>query len=113
MHSEAALKEKLSSTLNGVEHVSVVDVTDGCGAKFEAIIVAKEFEGMPLLKRHRRVNEILEAELKDIHAWSMKTWTPEQYKEKKWSFLYHFNFCAEIKRTLNNKGADINNSNPY
>ena len=82
MHSESSLKEKLTSTLTGVEHVSVTDVSDGCGAKFEAVIVAKEFEGMPLLKRHRRVNDVLEQELKDIHAWSMKTWTPQQFKEK-------------------------------
>ncbi len=82
MPSEGELKGKLEANLEGVEHCTVKDVSDGCGAKFEAVIVAKEFEGVPLIKRHRRVNEILESEIKEIHAWSMKTWTPEQFKDK-------------------------------
>lgn len=32
---------------------SCVDVSDGCGAKFEAIIVSDKFEGVALLERHR------------------------------------------------------------
>lgn len=31
----------------------VVDQSDGCGAKFSAIIVSDAFEGKPLLQRHR------------------------------------------------------------
>ncbi len=34
-------------------HVAVVDVSGGCGAKFEAVIVSTSFEGKPLLARHR------------------------------------------------------------
>ena len=32
---------------------SCLDVSDGCGAKFEAIIVSDKFEGVALLERHR------------------------------------------------------------
>ncbi|CAG0892072.1 unnamed protein product [Darwinula stevensoni] len=33
--------------------VEVVDQSDGCGAKFEVLIVSDKFEGKPLLQRHR------------------------------------------------------------
>lgn len=31
----------------------IVDTSDGCGAKFQALIVSPMFEGKPLLQRHR------------------------------------------------------------
>ena len=55
-------------------------MSDGCGAKFNAIIVSPKFEGIPLLQRHRMVNTILEEELKTIHAFTMKTMTPQQFE---------------------------------
>ena len=35
------------------------DLSDGCGGKFDAVIVTKKFEGKPLLARHRMVNAVL------------------------------------------------------
>ncbi|WAR02874.1 BOLA2-like protein [Mya arenaria] len=40
------------------------------------------FEGKPLIQRHRLVHSTLEEELKDIHAFSMKTLTPEQWQKQ-------------------------------
>lgn len=57
----------------------VEDVSDGCGAKFNAIIVSPKFEGIPLIQRHRMVNEVLAEEMKRIHAFTMKTLTPTQF----------------------------------
>ena len=69
------------------EHVECTDFSDGnCdGAKLELIVVSQQFEGVPLLKRQRKVNELLSAELSSnkIHALTMKTWTPAQYASKK------------------------------
>lgn len=48
-----------------------------------AIIVSKDFEGKPLLKRHRMVNNILEDVLHNVHAFEMKTWTEEQWLKHK------------------------------
>jgi len=31
----------------------VEDMSDGCGAKFDCLIVSSQFEGKPLLQRHR------------------------------------------------------------
>ena len=80
-YSEEYIKNKLKESLEA-EHVEVVDQSDGCGGKFEAVIVAAQFEGKPLLARHRLVNTALAQELKTIHAFSQKTFTPEQWKQK-------------------------------
>lgn len=57
------------------------DLSDGCGGKFEAVIVSEQFNGKSLLQRHRLVNTALQEELKTIHAFSQKTFTPEQWKD--------------------------------
>lgn len=80
-YTEEFIKNKLTQALEA-EHCEVVDQSDGCGGKFEVVIVSKQFEGKPLLQRHRLVNGILEEELKTIHAFSQKTFTPEQWKAK-------------------------------
>ena len=38
--------------------------------------------GMKLLARQRAVNEALAEEMPAIHAFTMKTWTPEQFAKK-------------------------------
>jgi len=59
------------------EHIEV----QGDGAHFEAIIVSPEFEGKRLIARHQRVYAALGDRMKaEIHALSMRTLTPEEYK---------------------------------
>jgi len=43
------------------------------------VIVSEQFAGKALLQRHRLVNAALQEELKTIHAFSQKTFTPEQW----------------------------------
>ncbi|KAG7172495.1 Dolichyl pyrophosphate Man9GlcNAc2 alpha-1-3-glucosyltransferase-like [Homarus americanus] len=62
--------------------MGVEDQSDGCGAKFSVVVVSPKFTGKPLLQRHRLVNGVLQEELKTIHAFSMKTLTPEQWEEQ-------------------------------
>ena len=38
---------------------------------------------MPLLERQRTVIVIIAEEMAKIHAFTMKTWTPQQYEKKK------------------------------
>ncbi|XP_023288741.1 bolA-like protein 2 [Orussus abietinus] len=80
-YTEDYIKNKLITEL-GALHVEVEDQSDGCGAKFSVVIVSDKFEGKPLLQRHRLVNSVLEEELKEIHAFSQQTLTPEQWKKK-------------------------------
>nr|XP_045616976.1 bolA-like protein 2 isoform X3 [Procambarus clarkii] len=75
------IKEKLTKALDA-SHIDVEDQSDGCGAKFSVLIVSPKFVGKPLLQRHRLVNGVLQEELKTIHAFSMKTLTPEQWEQQ-------------------------------
>ncbi|XP_071848406.1 bolA-like protein 2 [Apostichopus japonicus] len=76
-----SLENKLKAELE-CSYVKLVDESGGCGAKFNATIVSSKFEGKPLLQRHRMVNTCLAEELQSIHAFSMKTLTPEKWAEK-------------------------------
>ena len=64
---------------------SIVDHSDGCGAKLELSIVSNTFEGMPLLKRHREVNNVLKEKglWEELHALQVVAWTEEQWEKKK------------------------------
>jgi stress-induced morphogen len=72
MSSVDALKAALKSNLQGVRHLEVLDLSDGCGSKFDAVIVADGFEGVALLDRQRMVHAALKDEMKKIHALTMK-----------------------------------------
>ena len=78
MYTADYIKEKLEKELE-TSHIEVTDTSDGCGGKFECVIVSAKFEGLPLLKRHRMVNGVLEDEMKTIHAFTQKTLTPQQF----------------------------------
>ncbi|XP_058123994.1 bolA-like protein 2 [Anopheles ziemanni] len=77
-YTEEYIQQKLTERLEAT-HVEVVDESDGCGGKFRVVVVSPQFQGKALLQRHRLVNAALEEELKTIHAFSQKTYTPEQW----------------------------------
>ena len=60
------------------EHLAV----EGDGHHFEAVIVSSEFVGLNRVKRQQRINAILKARFDsgELHALSMKTLTPEEWK---------------------------------
>lgn len=75
------LRNKLKSELDA-EHIDIEDLSNcGCGMKFDATIVSPKFEGKPILQRQRLVNQTLTEEMKHIHAFTMRTLTPSQWKE--------------------------------
>jgi len=82
MPTAEELRTKLQSCALEPVIVEVADTSDGCGSKFEAIVVSTKFEGMPLLERQRAVNEVISEEMQTIHAFSLKTWTPDQHAKK-------------------------------
>ncbi len=60
------------------EHVSV----EGDGRHFFATIVSTEFEGSSRIARHQRVYRALGERMREqIHALSMKTLTPAEYRD--------------------------------
>ncbi|HUX89614.1 MAG TPA: BolA/IbaG family iron-sulfur metabolism protein [Gallionellaceae bacterium] len=55
----------------------------GDGQHFEAVIVSEEFAGLSRIQRQQRVNKTLGNRMTtDIHALSMKTFTPQEWQEK-------------------------------
>lgn len=50
---------------------------------FKVVLVSDVFQGMPLIARHRLVNDIVNEELAGtIHALALHTYTPKQWLEK-------------------------------
>lgn len=76
--NEAEIKQMIERGLAG----SQVTVT-GDGRHFEAVVVSEAFDGKPMLAQHRMVYAILgDSFQRDaIHALSLKTYTPEQWRE--------------------------------
>ena len=61
------------------EHLEV----DGDGSHFEAVIVSPVFAGKTRVARHQLVNRALGTQMgNEIHALSMKTLTPDEWKTR-------------------------------
>lgn len=61
-----------------VTHLSVT----GDGTHFEAVVVSDEFAGKNRIQRHQRVFQTLGDRMRsEIHALSMKTYTPQEWQE--------------------------------
>lgn len=88
MSVQAIIEEKLTQAFSPdyllVENESHMhNVPAGSEMHFKVQIVSAEFNGQMLLKRHRSVNKVLEAELAGpIHALSMHTFTKEEWEER-------------------------------
>ncbi|KAK0725372.1 bola protein [Lasiosphaeris hirsuta] len=80
--TESSIKEALTLRLKAT-HVEVQDMSGGCGQSFTTLIVSPEFAGKNSLKRHRLVNAALKDEIAQIHAWSAKCQTPEEWEKEK------------------------------
>ncbi|KAL1928398.1 hypothetical protein VTP01DRAFT_2754 [Rhizomucor pusillus] len=76
-----ALKATITERLQA-EHVQIEDQSGGCGQMFEVVIVSPLFREKRTLARHRLVNETLKEEISKVHAFSQKTYTPEEWQAK-------------------------------
>nr|AYM54068.1 bolA-like protein [Byssovorax cruenta] len=88
MTRQERIHEKLTAALAPL-HLEVENesrmhnVPPGSETHFRVLVVSAAFEGLGLVDRHRRVNEILEADLKKgLHALTMRTLTPAQWSEQ-------------------------------
>ena len=53
----------------------------GDGRHFEAVVVSEKFTGKSRVQRHQRIYQTLGDRMrKEIHALSMKTFTPEEWE---------------------------------
>ena len=56
--------------------VQVQDISGGCGTMYAVAITAEKFRGLPVIKQHRLVNEILSEQIKSWHGIQLKTKVP-------------------------------------
>lgn len=62
------LKEEFSP-----ENLEVKDVSGGCGSMFAISIESEKFKGIPMIKQHRLVNEVLKDEIAKWHGLQLQT----------------------------------------
>lgn len=80
---ESKLEQAFSPDFLEVENESHMhNVAPGSESHFKVSIASKQFDGMMLIKRHRMVNKVLEAELQQIHALALHTMTPQEWFDK-------------------------------
>ncbi len=88
MTIQANIEEKISDALQP-EHLEVANeshmhnVPPGSESHFKVIVVSTKFEDKMLVARHRILNQLLKEELDGpVHALSLNTLTPEEWREK-------------------------------
>ena len=76
------LKERLESLCPGT-HAEVIDLT-GTEDHYQATIVSPAFEGKLMIEQHRMVFQLVQAEVDsgEVHALTLKTFTPKKFEEK-------------------------------
>lgn len=69
-----AIRALLVQAFPGADELAVEDRT-GTGDHFQVTVVSSDFEGVPLIDQHRRVNDALAAPLADgsIHELRIRT----------------------------------------
>ncbi|AWU76468.1 hypothetical protein CAS74_000420 [Pichia kudriavzevii] len=70
--AEKHIYNKLKATLSPTT-LEVRDVSGGCGSMYAIQIVSEKFNGLPMIKQHRLVNEILKEEIAKWHGLQLKT----------------------------------------
>ncbi|EEB07387.2 BolA domain-containing protein [Schizosaccharomyces japonicus yFS275] len=81
MVNSEQIEQAIRASLEPV-HVEINDLSGGCGQNFDVLIVSQLFKGKTTLARHRLVNSKLKDILKDIHAFTQKSLTPEEWEAR-------------------------------
>lgn len=69
---EKKIFEILSEELSP-KNLLVRDVSGGCGSMFAIEVESSKFKGIPMIKQHRIVNEVLKDEIAKWHGLQLKT----------------------------------------
>ncbi|WWC71437.1 uncharacterized protein I206_105393 [Kwoniella pini CBS 10737] len=77
-----SMETKLRSNLK-IEFLEFIDTSGNCGSSYSVTIVSSDFNKKITLARHKLVNQILSHEISQLHAFSQKTLTPEQWLKEK------------------------------
>lgn len=88
MNVQAIIEKKISDEIP-VDFLQVENESDrhavpaNSQTHFKVLVVSNAFAGMPLLARHRLINQLLKEELAGpIHALALHTYTATQWQQK-------------------------------
>ena len=88
MQIQQQIRQKLDQAFTPL-HIEVENeshmhnVPEGSETHFRVLLVSTQFEGKPLVQRHRAVNSTLSDELRvQVHALALHTMTPEEWFAK-------------------------------
>ena len=83
-----SIEQKLVNGLS-VDYLDVINessnhnVPANSETHFKVILVAKDFEGLNMVKRHQKIYQLLRHELQNgVHALALHTLTAEEWREK-------------------------------
>ncbi|ODV79455.1 bola-like protein [Suhomyces tanzawaensis NRRL Y-17324] len=71
-----AYEEKIYNILKqefDPKNLQVKDVSGGCGSMFAISVESTKFKGIPMIKQHRLVNEVLKDEIAQWHGLQLQT----------------------------------------
>uniref|UniRef100_A0A5S6QIB9 BolA-like protein n=1 Tax=Trichuris muris TaxID=70415 RepID=A0A5S6QIB9_TRIMR len=75
------IRQKINDSLKPA-YLEVIDQSDGCcGLKIKVTVVSELFNGKKLLDCHHMIYDALKEEMPLIHALSIVSKTPEQWKK--------------------------------
>ncbi|CAR26766.1 hypothetical protein ZYGR_0I00370 [Zygosaccharomyces rouxii] len=69
---EKLVYDKLAKALEP-KSLQVVDVSGGCGSMFAISVISDKFQGLPMVKQHKIVNELLKDHIKSWHGLQLRT----------------------------------------
>ena len=88
MTVQQSIQTKIAAAL-APSHLEVLNeshmhsVPPGSESHFRVVVVSDRFEGLPLVRRHQTVNQVLEQEFEDgLHALSMQTLTGAEWRDR-------------------------------
>ena len=85
-HIETLLKKSLNPTYleitdQSTEHEGHPQAILSGGGHYSVLVVSNQFQGLNLVMRHRLIYDLFKDSFKgEIHALSIKAFTPEEYK---------------------------------
>ena len=73
---KARIEQNIKTTF-----VEIIDL--GGGDHIRAIVVSPEFQGLPLIRQHKKILDLFIDEINsnDVHALTVKTFTPESFEK--------------------------------
>lgn len=88
MSMQSTIEKKLTDATSAM-HLEVINesnnhnVPPGSESHFKVVLVSNEFEGQPLIARHRTINKLLADELQNgVHALALHTYTESEWRER-------------------------------